>query len=199
MLRRTAKYVTNTPTWVQSQLFLNKYPSLRLLRLLMANTTSNQPSVHISPAQEEPSMDHDLPISRSTSTTSSLDPYYFGIRSPSDSPLPPMPTCLIHPSSTPDQRPVQDPVTPARDPATIDRRGLVGVGELTTPRWTRTEHRGDMETPDNAEENGEFEVLVPRVTPDDEPDSPWTIEAVDSESSEKEEVGLWLWLAIILY
>ena len=30
-----------------------------------------------------------------------------------------------------------EPVTPGRDPANIDRRGLVGVGELATPRWTR--------------------------------------------------------------
>lgn len=31
-----------------------------------------------------------------------------------------------------------DPQTPARDPAAIDRRGLVGVGELTTPRWVQS-------------------------------------------------------------
>ena len=134
-------------------------------------------------------MDHDLSISRSTSTTSSLDPYYFGIRSPSDSPIPPLPTSHILPSSTPEQPPVQDPVTPARDPATIDRRGLVGVGELMTPRWTRTEHNGDLMTTDDADQNGEFEVIVPDVTPDDEPDSPWTIEAIDSEGSDGEEVG----------
>jgi dual specificity tyrosine-phosphorylation-regulated kinase 2/3/4 len=137
-------------------------------------------------------MDHDLSISRSASTTSSLDPYYFGIRSPSDSPVPPLPTGLVHISSTPEQRPAQDPVTPAKDPATIDRRGLVGVGELMTPRWTRTEHNSDVETPSNTEENGEFDVLVSEGTHDDAPDSPWTIEAVDSEMSDKEEeeVGL---------
>lgn len=84
-----------------------------------------------------------ISLSRSTSATSSLDPYYFGA---SESPAPPLPL----------------PATPARD---IDRRGLVGVGELTTPRWTRT---------DNEEE---------------EPDSPWTIEAVDGEDSEKEQVA----------
>lgn len=32
------------------------------------------------------------------------------------------------------------------------------------------------------------EVLAPEDPPDDEPDSPWTIEAVDGEGSEKEEV-----------
>jgi len=164
------------------------YQSPRWSYVFKPNSTSNQPSVHISPAQEEQLMDHDPSISRSTSTTSSLDPYYFGIRSPSDSPVPPLPTGLIHLSSTPDQRPVQDPVTPARDPAAIDRRGLVGVGELATPRWTRIEYRSDLETPDNADEGAEFDVLAAEVTQDDEPDSPWTIEAVDSEASEKEDV-----------
>jgi dual specificity tyrosine-phosphorylation-regulated kinase 2/3/4 len=133
-------------------------------------------------------MDHDLSVSRSASTTSSLDPYYFGIRSPSDSPVPPLPTASVHISSTtPEQRSAQDPVTPAKDPATIDRRGLVGVGELTTPRWSRTEHNSDVETPSNAEEIGEFDVLVLEGTHDDAPDSPWTIEAVDGEVSDKEE------------
>lgn len=155
---------------------------------LSVELISQQPNLHISLAQEEPSMDHDLSISRSASTTSSLDPYYFGITSPTDSPVPPLPT-LIHLSSTPDQQPVQDPVTPAKDPATIDRRGLVGVGELTTPRWTRAEYYGGLETPDNADRDAEFQVLIPQVTPDDEPDSPWTIEAVDSEASENEEVS----------
>lgn len=170
-----------------------------LFLLLIPNTSFNQPSVHISPAQEEPSMDHDLSVSRSTSTTSSLDPYYFGIRSPSDSPVPPLPTGLIQLSSTPEQRQVQGPVTPARDPATIDRRGLVGVGELTTPRWTRTEHHNDLETTDDIEENGEFDIFVPDVTPDDDPDSPWTIEAVDSEASEKEEVCFLILLLMPLH
>jgi dual specificity tyrosine-phosphorylation-regulated kinase 2/3/4 len=49
-----------------------------------------------------------------------------------------------------------------------------------------------VETPSNTEENGEFDVLVSEGTHDDAPDSPWTIEAVDSEMSDKEEeeVGL---------
>ena len=28
-----------------------------------------------------------------------------------------------------------EPKTPGRDPANIDRKGLIGVGELATPRW----------------------------------------------------------------
>jgi hypothetical protein len=31
-----------------------------------------------------------------------------------------------------------EPQTPSWDPALIDRKGLVGVGELTTPRWIST-------------------------------------------------------------
>lgn len=87
--------------------------------------------------------------------SASLDPNYFG-----------------HAAAT--------PATPAKDPGSIDRRGLVGVGELATPRWTKHNNldqhsqRPESETPDS----------------DDPPDSPWTIEAVDEEPSElKEEVN----------
>src|ERR1700728_707836 len=75
-------------------------------------------------------------MSRSCSASSSLDPYYFGLQSPSDSPPPPFPA-PIHLNATPDMQPNYEPSTPAKDPATIDRRGLVGVGELSTPRWDR--------------------------------------------------------------
>lgn len=119
---------------------------------------------------------NDLPPSRSASASSSLDPYYFGFQSPEYSPLP-------HPASTPDQLPINEPITPARNPATIDRRGLVGVGELATPRWTRTEHAID---PDDSDSFPPLGVIPP--LPDDEPDSPaWTIEAVDGETDEKDE------------
>lgn len=92
-----------------------------------------------------------------------------------------------------------EPVTPARDPATIDRRGLVGVGELTTPRWTRSEHSSGGEAVFDLETVGEaFEVVVPEATrDDDEPDSPWTIEAVDGEYSEREEVCQIHYLSVI--
>lgn len=30
---------------------------------------------------------------------------------------------------------MMEPQTPSRDPSAIDRQGLVGVGELATPRW----------------------------------------------------------------
>jgi len=70
-----------------------------------------------------------------------------------------------------------EPVTPARDPASIDRRGLVGVGELATPRWTRAPRVDDDEDPvDLAPNNddGDYEQ--------EHPDSPWTIEARDGET-----------------
>ncbi|KAJ7074410.1 hypothetical protein C8F01DRAFT_1100425 [Mycena amicta] len=115
---------------------------------------------------------HNEARSESATSGSSLDPYYFGI---SDSPIPPLPTA--HLSTTPEQLHSSDPVTPARsDPALIDRRGLVGVGELSTPRWTRSHH--DTVTPilDSLGEDAD--------EPPDAPDSPWTIEAVESDKEE---------------
>lgn len=154
----------------------------------MAHIVIKQPSVQISPAEEEIPMDQDYPVSRPASTTSSLDPYYFGLQSPSDSPAPPLPPGPIYLSTTPDQRPIHEPVTPAKDPATIDRRGLVGVGELATPRWTRTEQHSDEEPTETGAEVEGYDVVVPEDVEEDEPDSPWTIEAVDGEMSEKDDV-----------
>ncbi|KAH0584155.1 hypothetical protein H2248_009714 [Termitomyces sp. 'cryptogamus'] len=149
---------------------------------------AQQPSLYISPAQEEPPPDHDYPVSRSTSVTSTLDPYYFGIRSPTESPVPPLPTTTIGLSTTPEQRHAVEPVTPARDPAAIDRRGLVGVGELTTPRWARAEYQHpEPPVPEVPKEIDDYHVVVPEDAEEDSPDSPWTIEAVDGEPSEKED------------
>ncbi|KAG6816950.1 hypothetical protein H0H87_001465 [Tephrocybe sp. NHM501043] len=148
-----------------------------------------QPILHVSLAEEDLQPEQDYTVSRSTSVTSTLDPYYFGIRSPTDSPVPPLPTAPVGLSTTPEHRNIIEPVTPARDPAAIDRRGLVGVGELTTPRWTRAETQEInpppvLETPKEVEE---YEVVVPEAAEEDLPDSPWTIEAVDGEPSEKED------------
>ena len=74
----------------------------------------------------------------------------------------------------------ESPVTPARDPASIDRRGLVGVGELTTPRWSKTKHADDIVT-------RKVEPMPTQEEEENDPDSPWTIEAVDGESSGKED------------
>ena len=79
---------------------------------------------------------------------------------------------------------VAEPVTPSRDPASIDRRGLAGVGELATPRWTRAprvddgEDRVDLTLNDD---DGDYEL--------EDPDSPWTIEARDGETESMDQVG----------
>ncbi|KAF5365620.1 hypothetical protein D9758_003147 [Tetrapyrgos nigripes] len=146
-----------------------------------------QPMVLVdpAPAQQETPVDSDLPASRPGSATSSLDPYYFGISSPSDSPLPPLPPST---AITPDPPHTYEPVTPAKDPSSIDRRGLVGVGELATPRWTREEPYVDR-THDFERDDDPVEVIdEAEDVIDDEPDSPWTIEAVDGETSDREEV-----------
>jgi dual specificity tyrosine-phosphorylation-regulated kinase 2/3/4 len=138
--------------------------------------------------------DHD---SRPASSTSSLDPYYFGAQSPSDSP--PHDSALL--SVTPETRTHSDssPLTPARDPANIDRNGLVGVGELATPRWDRLLRRpqqNSADDDDNAldvlQEQDSAEVAVSNVEPDG-PDSPWTIEAVDGEFDDQDQVRFFFW------
>jgi len=135
-------------------------------------------------------MDHEQPSSRSASATSSLDPYYFGIQSESEtqSPTLAVPATPLHPSSTPDYDPHYEPVTPARNPAAIDRRALVGVPELATPRWAHPEKdTSDRENPTDQEIEG-YDVVAPDEAEEDGPDSPWTIEAIDGESSEREDV-----------
>lgn len=134
--------------------------------------------------------DSESEIPRSTSATSSLDPYYFGTTSREDSPAQAN-VYTSKESTTPESRRVNEPTTPARDPAGIDRKGLIGVGELATPRWGRPPQQDpeDEEREDDIEE--EVEEGIELEAPDEEqdgPDSPWTIEAVNSESDEKEEV-----------
>ncbi|KAG6849418.1 hypothetical protein H0H93_008664 [Arthromyces matolae] len=149
-----------------------------------------QPTLHVSLVPDDPQPDRDYLPSRSTSVTSTLDPYYFGVRSPTDSPVPPLPSATLGLSTTPELHHVLEPVTPARDPAAIDRRGLVGVGELTTPRWTRAENQQQFESSVPAtpkEEIDDYEVVISEDAQDETPDSPWTIEAVDGEPSEKED------------
>ncbi|GAW02243.1 cmgc dyrk dyrk2 protein kinase [Lentinula edodes] len=149
-----------------------------------------QPSVHVelAPSEEEQPVDSDYPQSRAGSATSSLDPYYFGIQSPSDSPVPPLLTSGAFSIRTPNRSPLQKPYTPAKDPSSIDRRGLVSVGELTTPRWTRNEQA--ERTPASVDDNEDYQIVASGNENDEQdvPDSPWTIEAVDGEMSEKEEL-----------
>ncbi|KAG8217354.1 hypothetical protein J3R82DRAFT_5449 [Butyriboletus roseoflavus] len=155
--------------------------------------------VHIS----EPASSHDSllvdadqdSLSRPGSSSSSLDPYYFGAQSSSDSPAQQfqessLPTIT---QETPIHNDLSAPLTPTRDPANIDRNGLVGVGELATPRWgtlirRAQENLGDDD--DNAldilQEEDSTEVVVSNVEPDG-PDSPWTIEAVDGELDDQDQ------------
>lgn len=113
--------------------------------------------------------------------------------------------------------PVFEPVTPGRDPAAIDRRMLVGVGELATPRWAKSHDRrhgeegGDVEEStrylkshearvdeeDEVEEEQELEAQQQRGEEENadrpgsgeqaSPDSPWTIEAMDGEEISERE------------
>ncbi|KAG8745334.1 hypothetical protein FRC10_008351, partial [Ceratobasidium sp. 414] len=74
------------------------------------------------------------------------------------------------------------PDTPVRDPASIDRRALVGVGELATPRWTVTRDSRAISHHDPNVHRADDHHLQSH-TPGDEPPSPWTIEAVDASDS----------------
>ncbi|KAG2366772.1 hypothetical protein BDR07DRAFT_1479787 [Suillus spraguei] len=156
-----------------------------------------QPRLHISaapPDDELLPMDTEAEIqSRSGSVSSSLDPYYFGIQTPADSPAQQFPEPEF-PPMTPETRNPNEPVTPGRDPANIDRMGLVGVGELATPRWGKIQRHTHDEDIDahNEEIHGDVpeedatELVIDEVDKDG-PDSPWTIEAVDGESDDKDE------------
>jgi dual specificity tyrosine-phosphorylation-regulated kinase 2/3/4 len=140
----------------------------------------SQPSLNFSRV-EEPVVELEYPSSRSESATSSLDPYYFGLQSPSFSPAPPLPGS-IYLSATPEMYPNNDPTSPPKNPAAIDRRGLVGVGELTTPRWAKSENSSLEEMLDD--EGEDYEVVLTEDMERDGPDSPWTIEAIDGDSDE---------------
>lgn len=109
----------------------------------------SQPRVHVSSTDDGNDIDTDR---RPGSATSSLDPYYFGADSP-----------VAHSPN--------EPLTPARD---IDRKGLVGVGELATPRWDKSR----QSQVDHSHLDDDVVVV------NDPPDSPWTIEAIDGESDE---------------
>ncbi|KZT11457.1 uncharacterized protein LAESUDRAFT_692333 [Laetiporus sulphureus 93-53] len=137
-------------------------------------------------------METETETSRSDSATSSLDPYYFSAQSPSESPVPAL-LDAEHLPKTPEMCAVNEPVTPGKDLAAIDRRGLVGVGELATPRWTRGSHHEEVEIDEPVSEVDEQEVdevdneFIVEELERDMPDSPWTIEAVDGEPEEQDE------------
>jgi dual specificity tyrosine-phosphorylation-regulated kinase 2/3/4 len=87
---------------------------------------------------------------------------------------------------TPETRqPTQDPVTPHRDPSKIDRRILHGLGELATPRWTRSVAHREDDLHDLDQDD--IEPPLPEEPEDDDSDGHWTIEAIDGEEDEEEE------------
>ncbi|KAH8108495.1 hypothetical protein DFH11DRAFT_1633216 [Phellopilus nigrolimitatus] len=153
-----------------------------------ASQARRLPSLQIPPRKELPfECDSDFP--RSTSATSSLDPYYFSVPSRNDSPVPPLPDG----NGEPELRLFRDPVTPARDPASIDRNGLFGVGELLTPRWPnafppfRNEDDLTLALAGDSEDGKPLAEDVKDASDDDDRDSPWTIEAVDGEPEQFED------------
>lgn len=131
--------------------------------------------------------DSESEVPRSSSATSSLA-YYFGNSSREDSPAT-LGSHLLNVSTTPETRLINEPTTPARDPAGIDRKGLIGVGELSTPRWARgsRQDQEEYEAEDDKDVDDGNELIV-GDNEQDGPDSPWTIEAVNSGSEEKEDV-----------
>ena len=83
----------------------------------------------------------------------------------------------------------QEPSTPARDPASIDRNDLVGVGELLTPRWPRlpSSEESLSRPPRPEREDAKQGASYEEASDDDnDRDSPWTIEAVDGELDDDE-------------
>ena len=128
-----------------------------------------------------------------------VDPYYFPSRQPNQSTrTPELKSSPFRHSPTSSAAGISDPTTPGRDPAAIDRRALVGVGELATPRWTsRHEYlsRKDWEGKGTGvEEVQEEQDPEPEPEPiedmenDVDSSSPWTIEAVeDNDTGEQKD------------
>lgn len=139
---------------------------------------------------------------RPTSVASSeFDPYYFSMPSPNQSrraSLAPEDQ-YVNPDPAPETQATVKarnrlsqnrtslliPETPIRDPGAIDRRALIGVGELATPRWTVTRDS-------RAVSHGHYDINAHRSddrhaqahTPSEEvPASPWTIEAIEASDS----------------
>ncbi|KAG8926030.1 hypothetical protein FRC01_009429 [Tulasnella sp. 417] len=169
-----------------------------------------QPTLNVShPTPERPSAEgglsnHHQSRAPSSASSSALD-YYYQSYGNDDNAQPPLPTAstsppLEHaplnvPPKTPDflttttpPIPSQrfDPQTPARDPAAIDRRGLIGVGELATPRWVQTissRKNWDGKGESVQEEPVEYFPAEPPSDAASMPNSPpWTTDAVETDS-----------------
>jgi dual specificity tyrosine-phosphorylation-regulated kinase 2/3/4 len=103
-------------------------------------------------------------------------------------------------SATITPKPPPDPKTPNINPSSIDRAGLVGVGDLTTPRWTSRKdynfkspvwQSSELDVPEMDEDSEHLAQHGPTAADkvqdpeDNEVDrgSPWTIEAVDESDT----------------
>ncbi|KAG8830934.1 hypothetical protein FRC17_004043 [Serendipita sp. 399] len=137
----------------------------------------------------------------SFNSQSSLDPYYFTATIPR--PIissTPEPVPVIHGTASQHVNPETsyEPKTPSSHPSTIDRAGLIGVGELTTPRWSSRTEFNSRSTPWKSldfgmlkldEDNERVASKEPEPEPSQEQDndldrsSPWTIEAVDESDT----------------
>lgn len=120
---------------------------------------------------------------RSTSATSSLDPYYFTVPSSTESPIHPLPDGKAI-DTDPETNLLAEPFTPALDPGSIDRHDLVGIEELCTPHWSKPDIQPTPEI-DNVDSERRFELPMRDEFDDDGRGSPWTIEAVDGEDAEE--------------
>lgn len=114
------------------------------------------------------------------------------ISSRNQSPAPPVPDSTL--IMTGENMPIDTPVTPFRDRSIPDRGNLIGVGELASPFWTQTfdPSRSASNPQDGVFENDSIDdfdtldILIERE--DNGSDSPWTIEAIDGDGEEHEEV-----------
>ncbi|KAI6019703.1 hypothetical protein F5J12DRAFT_925847 [Pisolithus orientalis] len=160
---------------------------------LTGDEDGGQPRVYVSEAP--PAVDEPTGLSRPVSATSSLDPYYFGAQTPSDSPPPPSPP--TPPPSSAQRQPRSSHTKPPADP-----RKRPGQHRPHGPRWRRrtdnsiagtkyiVHSRQSNQSQDEdclLEEEDAAAVMVAENLENDAPDSPWTIEAVDGESDDKDE------------
>ncbi|TDL27191.1 hypothetical protein BD410DRAFT_739913 [Rickenella mellea] len=155
-----------------------------------ANLVSSRRPPALQVSLSELTIESEPDIPRSTSATSSLDPYYFTISSRNHSPIPPLPDgAPLSVDTCSDSHHPELPLTPAKDPASIDRHDLIGVGDLATPRWKVDENTEDATGMRHVVDEEFEQNLVQHAEETCEnhsPESPWTIEAVDGEIDESD-------------
>ncbi|TFK72601.1 hypothetical protein BDN72DRAFT_836165 [Pluteus cervinus] len=135
-----------------------QHPSTSVSYAKDSDGSAEQQQSHF-PAQ---AVDTPSQVSRSASSTSSLDPYYFGTSSPVNSFAPQVPG----------------------EAGNSTDSGLVSRIDDAQTAIDPSHQNSSKEMMDSEG----FEVVHPQDgDPDDDPDSPWTIEAIDGELSDKDE------------